>query len=190
MFLFLFFFFFFFFLMIRRPPRSTLFPYTTLFRSRRGHALARRAGRLRGDLARRVHGAARGASRLRDRKSTRLNSSHLVISYAVFCLKKTTSAPSSHRHSQTSFWPTVTATASCPFNCYFLLLIRRPPRSTLFPYTTLFRSRGASRLVNDVKLAVEAGADVVVVDGMQGGTARSEEHTSELQSPCNLVCRL
>src|SRR6266853_5852562 len=65
----------FFFLMIRRPPRSTLFPYTTLFRSRRPpHPRApRRAGRWRGP---------------RDRKSTRLNSSHSQISYAVFCLKK------------------------------------------------------------------------------------------------------
>src|ERR1039458_10575113 len=68
----------FFFLMIRRPPRSTLFPYTTLFRSvwlllflgRRGHQPGRAGGRI-------------------DRKSTRLNSSHLGISYAVFCLKKT-----------------------------------------------------------------------------------------------------
>src|SRR5256885_16268943 len=78
----------FFFLMIRRPPRSTLFPYTTLFRSRR-----HRDRRLREALedAR----VARGGRRPRpereeavDRKSTRLNSSHLVISYAVFCLKK------------------------------------------------------------------------------------------------------
>src|SRR3712207_7768563 len=96
-----------FFLMIRRPPRSTLFPYTTLFRSveemdpaaahdrrrveRRvllppddavGH---RRAERRRG--ARRDH-------RVRDRKSTRLNSSHANISYAVFCLKKKTNMQS------------------------------------------------------------------------------------------------
>src|SRR6266403_4647844 len=67
---------FFFFLMIRRPPRSTLFPYTTLFRSRPG---ARRAGRTRRDPPPRPG---------RDRKSTRLNSSHVEISYAVFCLKK------------------------------------------------------------------------------------------------------
>src|SRR6266850_6256033 len=75
------FFFFFFFLMIRRPPRSTLFPYTTLFRSRRaqGRAPSRppRSGTRR-----------RAPRAWRDRKSTRLNSSHLVISYAVFCLKK------------------------------------------------------------------------------------------------------
>src|SRR5256885_8704714 len=75
--------------MIRRPPRSTLFPYTTLFRSP-GRPVARR--HLRGGrLLRAVRGgggAGAGAGRARDRKSTRLNSSHLVISYAVFCLKK------------------------------------------------------------------------------------------------------
>src|SRR2546426_6005470 len=80
------FFFFFFFLMIRRPPRSTLFPYTTLFRSDNG-AVPRQHN---------VDGNVRLAFDVnqfltmlrRDRKSTRLNSSHLVISYAVFCLKK------------------------------------------------------------------------------------------------------
>src|SRR2546426_8832382 len=76
---------FFFFLMIRRPPRSTLFPYTTLFRSMlfRGPP-AEDGERQRGmALAERVRGVV-----TIDRKSTRLNSSHLVISYAVFCLKK------------------------------------------------------------------------------------------------------
>src|SRR5215467_15733749 len=76
------FFFFFFFLMIRRPPRSTLFPYTTLFRSHHPPQL---------DLRHARRPARRGLRRARfggDRKSTRLNSSHLVISYAVFCLKK------------------------------------------------------------------------------------------------------
>src|SRR5256885_17228355 len=78
-------FFFFFFLMIRRPPRSTLFPYTTLFRSRprRRHPLS--LGQPPGLSCR--HGQ-RPAALQSDRKSTRLNSSHLVISYAVFCLKK------------------------------------------------------------------------------------------------------
>src|SRR5262245_65002569 len=65
--------------MIRRPPRSTLFPYTTLFRSRRRPPCPDRYQRQR------LH--ARAAESL-DRKSTRLNSSHLGISYAVFCLKK------------------------------------------------------------------------------------------------------
>src|SRR5260221_10695599 len=72
--------------MIRRPPRSTLFPYTTLFRS------AAAESRWPGDGPRRWHlcrdGPATRARRERDRKSTRLNSSHTVISYAVFCLKK------------------------------------------------------------------------------------------------------
>src|SRR5256885_13159761 len=76
-----------FFLMIRRPPRSTLFPYTTLFRS---HALQRRRPGRGGGLLR--YGD--GARHRRDRKSTRLNSSHLVISYAVFCLKKKITPPS------------------------------------------------------------------------------------------------
>src|SRR3989442_7930739 len=71
---------FFFFLMIRRPPRSTLFPYTTLFRSVDPTVLA-------GSLQRRDRRPARDAE-ARDRKSTRLNSSHVRISYAVFCLKK------------------------------------------------------------------------------------------------------
>src|SRR5205807_9649022 len=74
--------FFFFFLMIRRPPRSTLFPYTTLFRSRAPGRCSRRWTRDPCPSS----PASRRASI--DRKSTRLNSSHLVISYAVFCLKK------------------------------------------------------------------------------------------------------
>src|SRR5207249_11527281 len=76
---------------LRRPPIFTLFPYTTLFRSRRGdpHDPHRRpAPRLETETARRrARGLGRGRG-LRDRKSTRLNSSHVSISYAVFCLKK------------------------------------------------------------------------------------------------------
>src|SRR5256885_17210628 len=75
-------FFFFFFLMIRRPPRSTLFPYTTLFRSLVGQPAQ---GAAYGGVLVLVEVGQRGTT---DRKSTRLNSSHLVISYAVFCLKK------------------------------------------------------------------------------------------------------
>src|SRR3712207_7276535 len=90
--------------MIRRPPRSTLFPYTTLFRSTtggspgdapdgdrgRGRGAAGRGRVTRGRSARRGPGRGRGGARgrRRDRKSTRLNSSHANISYAVFCLKK------------------------------------------------------------------------------------------------------
>src|SRR5256885_9914900 len=76
--------------MIRRPPRSTLFPYTTLFRSR---VVRGEEQRDRRDLLRAAHLPPRDQGlelrpRRLDRKSTRLNSSHLVISYAVFCLKK------------------------------------------------------------------------------------------------------
>src|SRR5262245_64328693 len=76
--------------MIRRPPRSTLFPYTTLFRSRPGLACGPgRRGRLaQADQRPPRARLAAGAGQLEDRKSTRLNSSHLGISYAVFCLKK------------------------------------------------------------------------------------------------------
>src|SRR2546426_8332571 len=78
---------FFFFLMIRRPPRSTLFPYTTLFRSLKSFrpALAQ-VPEHKKETSRKDLGIAETC--YLDRKSTRLNSSHLVISYAVFCLKK------------------------------------------------------------------------------------------------------
>src|SRR3712207_7488967 len=90
----------FFFLMIRRPPRSTLFPYTTLFRSRRRVSQDRRPvpdqalgdGQLHDRSVRVLRwgllGEGLGRESLQDRKSTRLNSSHANISYAVFCLKK------------------------------------------------------------------------------------------------------
>src|SRR5256885_13237814 len=68
-------------------------------------------------------------------------------------------------------------------------MIRRPPRSTLFPYTTLFRSRDRAQLAlglrGAARILLAAGAREVIVPAI-----RSEEHTSELQSPCNLVCRL
>src|SRR5256885_13149966 len=81
-------------------------------------------------------------------------------------------------------------------------MIRRPPRSTLFPYTTLFRSAVRRGAGNGVGTDVAAGAGLVVDDHhsqgvthplgqrARGDVQRSEEHTSELQSPCNLVCRL
>src|SRR3712207_8617478 len=99
--------------MIRRPPRSTLFPYTTLFRSRVGRAphvrpvlLVVDPGRLavelqlRDLLAERLDVVAADRGRDQDRKSTRLNSSHANISYAVFCLQKKNpaAAPGVHGH--------------------------------------------------------------------------------------------
>src|SRR3972149_8277665 len=94
----------FFFLMIRRPPRSTLFPYTTLFRSTRTLSAGRRRRRWQDNHV----GPA-------DRKSTRLNSSHSQISYAVFCLEKkqtTTAEPYAHVHNERQ--PTLTHTDTLP----------------------------------------------------------------------------
>src|SRR2546430_3876871 len=69
---------------------------------------------------------------------------------------------------------------------FFFLMIRRPPRSTLFPYTTLFRSQ----LFGDLLGAADAGLGIFYVDDPIPRPPRSEEHTSELQSQSNLVCRL
>src|SRR5258708_10714661 len=84
--------------MIRRPPRSTLFPYTTLFRSQQGHQL-RPGVEVPGveqeiEIGKSGHG-------IEDRKSTRLNSSHQIISYAVFCLKKKKSQIKANRRQST-----------------------------------------------------------------------------------------
>src|SRR5256885_5732780 len=100
--------------MIRRPPRSTLFPYTTLFRSQ--PALARMQHEVEHvrrtiDDGRVHHGA--------DRKSTRLNSSHLVISYAVFCLKK--NKQKTYKHSLPHFYIPEQGTI------FTLYLVRLPP---------------------------------------------------------------
>src|SRR5438132_4616943 len=102
----------FFFSMIRPPPRSTLFPYTTLFRSHRTHDSPPRDGQVPGSPDR------HGQEILElDRKSTRLNSSHTVISYAVFCLKKKknkcANVPFPTRHPPTKTdMTTVTATVT------------------------------------------------------------------------------
>src|SRR2546426_9360639 len=83
------------------------------------------------------------------------------------------------------------ASTGLPASFFFFLMIRRPPRSTLFPYTTLFRSLAAAlalaggeyRLSGAPRMHERPIGDLV-------DALRSEEHTSELQSPCNLVCRL
>src|SRR5215831_18462850 len=144
------FFFSFFFLMIRRPPRSTLFPYTTLFRSSVRPSSHAWMG----------VGMSLYLYELIDRKSTRLNSSHLGISYAVFCLKKKKiDNPNCWYIVRDGIRRVIRCAISCRAIKYrsigrrrktqlrprsisplFFLMIRRPPRSTLFPYTTLFRS--------------------------------------------------
>src|SRR6266702_4812104 len=103
-----------------------------------------------------LHSVARQAE---DRKSTRLNSSHVAISYAVFCLKKKKkridpTLPSNKFITLMSEMDLSRNGASCLF--FFFLMIRRPPRSTLFPYTTLFRSRPTGRLIPEFVLGLWA----------------------------------
>src|SRR6266496_898376 len=151
--------------MIRRPPRSTLFPYTTLFRSRRGSR----------EPAPPTWVCRARSRTIRDRKSTRLNSSHVEISYAVFCLKKKKYVnvvvslyyrPIDHTYYVTAisflhlFFYISISLSFLSFlllftlsSFFFFLMIRRPPRSTLFPYTTLFRSPMVP-LAGSVRIAI------------------------------------
>src|SRR5260364_161975 len=124
--------------MKHKPPKPTLFPYTTLFRSSRWTVAAATSSCRAGPCWKRP------APSSADRKSTRLNSSHQIKSYAVFCLKKKNildwhpkayfldSLVVDHHYGQA-------APLLVRITFIFFLMIRRPPRSTLFPYTTLFR---------------------------------------------------
>src|SRR5687768_569306 len=128
---------------------------------------------------------------MRDRKSTRLNSSHGYISYAVFCLKKKNDYQESPRR-------------IAGFRRSYFLTIRRPPMSTLFPYTTLFRSferdDGGQSVIRlqprnekyrpQVLRSEEVAGLYKAIFRYQRVDERSEEHTSELQSRLHLVCRL
>src|SRR6266480_3596260 len=134
-----------------------------------------------------------------DRKSTRLNSSHMSISYAVFCLKKkknkilaeqlqTIKKNLLGRIEKLSVDMYATRRFAFAqhfknFYLFFFLIIRPPPISPLFPYTTLFRSSLSSRS--------RASTTPRFTNAFRHGShGRSEEHTSELQSHVNLVCRL
>src|SRR6266516_4758856 len=127
--------------MNRRPPRSTLFPYTTLFRSR---ALLAEIASLYGTTFGNQAQALPYLEQL-DRKSTRLNSSHRTISYGVFCLKKKNELTCAGCHCGGDV---VLHPDNYGRGCegrhdsalLFFVMLRRPPRPTLFPYTTLFRS--------------------------------------------------
>src|SRR6266581_2058721 len=167
---------------------------TTLFRSRRR---GRCASRLRPETPHPHAGRP-------DRKSTRLNSSHPSISYAVFCLKKKTEISHGARTDDSLTARVLPVLTSLTigivthvlnlvciivrriiivfFFFFFFLMMRRPPRSTLFPYTTLFRPHRRQRAGQP---GTHRGHPV-----RPGRRRRSEEHTSELQSPVHLVCRL
>src|SRR5258708_10590416 len=102
--------------MIRRPPRSTLFPYTTLFRSLLVVAGLvwlglHRFGAKEGGIGALIHPADKAGLEARDRKSTRLNSSHQIISYAVFCLKKKKRNKARRQHTRRTSVECVTMTS-------------------------------------------------------------------------------
>src|SRR2546426_3902293 len=106
----------FFFLMIRRPPRSTLFPYTTLFRSPHGVNIMEFVKQFNAKTAQ-AQGMVTPVEvtmPCADRKSTRLNSSHLVISYAVFCLKK---KKNRRRRDHNAVLASIRVTLHCPRTC-------------------------------------------------------------------------
>src|SRR3954463_8134279 len=139
--------------MIRRPPRSTLFPYTTLFRSPLHPRPGARTTRSRPGALPRPQSP--------DRKSTRLNSSHTIISYAVFCLKKNDAGLALEVHGARQHALLVEAHRVAPLparlvthpradllcarrsrripGVFFFLMIGRPPSSPLFPYPPLSR---------------------------------------------------
>src|SRR5256886_181465 len=183
-----------FFLMIRLPPRSTLFPYTTLFRS-----LERRL-----DFSAAPEALAAALTALpgigpwTDRKSTRLNSSHSQISYAVFCLIKQMTRKVSaevdlvHQQTQNQRYGSshIGATAKDISNvvtdAFFFNDTATTEIYTLSLHDALPISRAPPRLQCGAR---GAGGSP---DGVAGHRSvdRSEEHTSELQSQSNLVCRL
>src|ERR1043166_9713421 len=178
--------------MIRRPPRSTLFPYTTLFRSA-GPAVLPAPGS--GD-ARRFGGFLWSGTARSEGHTSELQS-RFGISYAVFCLKKKKPMRSYATLSITR--PTIAPSLTTRTNGHharldraqvaaevklmgiehrimvFFLMIRRPPRSTLFPYTTLFRSVHSHG-------SGFSGTPAALNRFRGRASCRSEEHTSELQS--------
>src|SRR5215510_40876 len=176
-------FFFFFFLMIRRPPRSTLFPYTTLFRSRGLRRWCRCGGPSRGGWR----------LRARDRKSTRLNSSHVAISYAVFCLKKKKIMYRVMPTMSSIFWPSAGrcvdfAMSPSPSYLYFFFFFINDTATTDIYTLSLHDALPISRRPR--RAGPRAGAASAPRRSAASPAARSEEHTSELQSRGHLVCRL
>src|SRR6516225_10166340 len=180
--------------MIRRPPRSTLFPYTTLFRSQ---ARDRDLVVLDVGLLEQAHLGERSEEHTSELQS------HVNLVCRLLLEKKKTVRQSDNGHNIRSkildvpvfgsvlehflmdhldVWShqdVVALTASVLL--FFFLMIRRPPRSTLFPYTTLFRS-ATPRCGHAPEFRKHPR--------FRSDCARSEEHTSELQSHVNLVCRL
>src|SRR6266851_1602002 len=176
----------FFFLMIRRPPRSTLFPYTTLFRSPE-----------RGRRARSLPDASSCVTIAQPRSeehTSELQSHHDLVCRLLLEKKKEHAYFLLYRNKKKNrclLWRVAKRIlhqvleyllqAYLILSFFFFLMIRRPPRSTLFPYTTLFRS-----ITSIASMSPCPPSRWVTSSRCE----RSEEHTSELQSHHDLVCRL
>src|SRR5579864_6795728 len=167
--------------MIRRPPRSTLFPYTTLFRSERAES------RYNYYLCTTYETSISLLGAFRSEEHTSELQSHVnLVCRLLLEQKRHADLPCVecrrlHRRNRHAARRPFPSRHAC---CVFFLMIRRPPRSTLFPYTTLFRSSDLPALKRDANDPLH---DQALVELRRD---RSEEHTSELQSHVNLVCRL
>src|SRR5215475_2984312 len=170
--------------MIRRPPRSTLFPYTTLFRSPSGCLSIRR--RSPTSSTRRWTRSEEHTSELQSRENLvcrlLLEKKKNSESHQRQVVEREAAAPHHPEGGDERKRPCDGGDYRGAQLSFFFLMIRRPPRSTLFPYTTLFRSRFGTL----GKVGGWVGQHTL--HACIG--ARSEEHTSELQSRENLVCRL
>src|SRR3989304_3746935 len=170
--------------MIRRPPRSTLFPYTTLFRSSRSTSqFARCVNRCATD-------SSVSTSRSEEHTSELQSWLHLVCRLLLEKKKHCCRFPGRRSHVPHNVGKRffkVRFVPLCSGRLYiklsFFLMIRRPPRSTLFPYTTLFRSTPASS-------SCSSTASPSARSPARSRRPRSEEHTSELQSRPHPVLRL
>src|SRR5476649_771658 len=163
--------------MIRRPPRSTLFPYTTLFRSQDGLG-----GKARAITTAVIAGLT--LLTLRSEEHTSELQSHSDIVCRLLLEKKTEPEENFSllfiiKNKNSLCW---ILCSSCLNACFLFLMIRRPPRSTLFPYTTLFRSPTNYAPPDTLSFAARSHRFRAAL--------RSAEHTSELQSHSDLVCRL
>src|SRR2546422_14317 len=202
--------------MIRRPPRSTLFPYTTLFRSLSPIPPPllekQRHPRPQGE-SRAARPIASARSHQRDRKSTRLNSSHGYISYAVFCLKKKKTKRIHHHieHADNSGLSTTCRLVSrllcTSFSSCFAHLLCHRPFSLFFFFNDTATTEIYTLSLHDALPISQPDTAAALGETTPPTTARrisrrasycfcslaserSEEHTSELQSRLHLVCRL
>src|ERR1035437_10219953 len=171
--------------MIRRPPRSTLFPYTTLFRSAQPYAWRIASSSM---VILTSYPTSIPPARSEEHTSELQSRQYLVCR---LLLEKMFERTADRRHEALCAGTTPgdrvhpsVVSAMVELGLVFFLMMRRPPRSTLFPYTTLFRSSNTLPSCSPAKPIAPASPAIGI------SPRRSEEHTSELQSRQYLVCRL